>query len=220
MIKIKIASMRDAQDILMWRNDQSSRKFSFNTKPISKSTHNEWFKKSLKNKNNYYFICYENKNKLGFVKYEQDKNGKYFVSINLNPNFRNKGLSSKILITSLNQKVLKKENVIYAKIKKNNVKSLKSFKKAGYVKFNSFKNHYLFRKIIKHDNLQIMKKNNFKKYDSIISQIEKIRSKNNTNWMDILKIAFKNDPKATAQVMSKIYVHDQKISKLAKKLGK
>ena len=49
-----------------------------------------------------------------------------------------------------------------------------------------------------------------------ISQIEKIRSKNNSNWMDILKIAFKNDPKAAAKVMSKIYIDDQKISKLAK----
>ncbi len=65
-----------------------------------------------------------------------------------------------------------------------------------------------------------MKNNNFKKYESIISQIEKIRSKNNSNWMDVLKIAFKNDPKATAQVMSKIYREDQRISTLAKKLGK
>ena len=29
----------------------------------------------------------------------------------------------------------------------------------------------------------------------IIDQIENIRSKNNVNWMDILRIAYENDPK-------------------------
>jgi len=33
------------------------------------------------------------------------------------------------------------------------------------------------------------------KYSRIIDQIEKIRSKNNANWMDILRFSFKLDPK-------------------------
>ena len=36
----------------------------------------------------------------------------------------------------------------------------------------------------------IKKKNRY--YLSVINKIEKIRSKNNTNWMNILRIAFKN----------------------------
>ncbi len=63
-----------------------------------------------------------------------------------------------------------------------------------------------------------MKKN--KNYQSIINKIEKIRSKNNTSWMQILKIAFKSSPKETAKVLSKIYLDDKKINKLAKKLLK
>ena len=35
-----------------------------------------------------------------------------------------------------------------------------------------------------------MKKN----YKKIISQIESVRKKNNKNWMDILRIAFENNP--------------------------
>jgi hypothetical protein len=58
------------------------------------------------------------------------------------------------------------------------------------------------------------------KYETIINKIEKIRSKNNTNWMNILKIAFRYDPKNAALTMSKIYLDDSKISKLAKKLTK
>ena len=33
-----------------------------------------------------------------------------------------------------------------------------------------------------------------KNYLKIINQIEKIRSKNNVNWMNILRLAFKLDP--------------------------
>ena len=57
-----------------------------------------------------------------------------------------------------------------------------------------------------------------KNYLKIISKIESIRKKNNVNWMNILRIAFKYSPKATAKVMSKIYTDDQKISSLVKKL--
>ncbi len=58
------------------------------------------------------------------------------------------------------------------------------------------------------------------KYHKIIDQIEKIRSKNNVNWMNILRLAFKHDPKEAAKVMSKIYSDDSRIGKLAKKLTK
>lgn len=54
----------------------------------------------------------------------------------------------------------------------------------------------------------------------IISQIESVRKKNNKNWMDILRIAFKNDPKNASKVFAKIYREDKQISNLAKKLTK
>ena len=62
------------------------------------------------------------------------------------------------------------------------------------------------------------KKNRNSNYLKIISKIENIRKKNNVNWMDILRIAFKNNPKATAKVMSKIYSDDKRIGTLVKKL--
>ena len=62
------------------------------------------------------------------------------------------------------------------------------------------------------------KKIKIKNQLKIISQIENIRKKNNVNWMDILRIAFKNNPKATAKIMSKIYLDDKRIGYLVKKL--
>ena len=64
----------------------------------------------------------------------------------------------------------------------------------------------------------IKKKKNSKNYLKIIYQIENIRKKNNVNWMNILRIAFKYNPKATAGVMSKIYSDDKRIGALVKKL--
>jgi hypothetical protein len=64
-----------------------------------------------------------------------------------------------------------------------------------------------------------MKKiNKSKNYLKIISQIENIRKDNNINWMNILRIAFKNNPEEAAKVMSKIYSDDKKIVTLVKKL--
>ena len=58
------------------------------------------------------------------------------------------------------------------------------------------------------------------KYLSIISQIEKIRSKKNVNWMNILRLAFKLDSVSARKIMKKINYDDKKISKLLTKLGK
>jgi len=59
-----------------------------------------------------------------------------------------------------------------------------------------------------------------KKYEDIINTIEKIRGKNNANWMDILRLAFKSDPKKSSIIMSQIYKDDARIGKLVKKLTK
>ena len=58
------------------------------------------------------------------------------------------------------------------------------------------------------------------KYLTIISKIEKIRSKNNVNWMNILRLAFKHAPKEAGKLMKRINADDKKISKLLNKLSK
>ena len=62
--------------------------------------------------------------------------------------------------------------------------------------------------------------NKYKKNILIINKIQKIRSKNNINWMNILRIAIKNSPEETKNLMLKINNQDNKISTLLKKLSK
>ena len=54
----------------------------------------------------------------------------------------------------------------------------------------------------------------------IINKIQKIRSKNNINWMNLLRVALKHDPKKTSKIMSQVYFEDKEISKIVKKLSK
>lgn len=53
----------------------------------------------------------------------------------------------------------------------------------------------------------------------LIQEIQDIRSRNNVNWMNILRIAFQHDPKGAAAVMRKINDDDQNISDLLKELA-
>ena len=53
----------------------------------------------------------------------------------------------------------------------------------------------------------------------IIDAIEKVRSKNNINWMNILRLAFKHSPDEARVIVGKINEDDGKISALLKKLS-
>jgi hypothetical protein len=54
----------------------------------------------------------------------------------------------------------------------------------------------------------------------IIDEIQKVRTKNNKNWMDILRIAFKYAPEEARSILSEINKSDGKISGLLDQLSK
>ena len=64
-----------------------------------------------------------------------------------------------------------------------------------------------------------MKKNkNYIFYNKKISQIENTRKKNNKNWMDLLRISFRHNPKEAKIILKNIFVDDQRINKIVKKI--
>ena len=52
----------------------------------------------------------------------------------------------------------------------------------------------------------------------LINQIQNIRSKNNKNWMDLLRLSLKLDFNMTSKILKEICKDDKKISNLAKKI--
>jgi hypothetical protein len=57
-----------------------------------------------------------------------------------------------------------------------------------------------------------------KDYNAIIDQIEAVRRKNNKNWMDLMRLAFKHAPEEAAAIVADIYREDGEISALAAQL--
>ena len=57
-------------------------------------------------------------------------------------------------------------------------------------------------------------------YNKIFDNIEKIRSRNNKNWIDILRLAFKHSPNEAKKIFKQIVNKDKKLIKLAKDLHK
>ena len=54
----------------------------------------------------------------------------------------------------------------------------------------------------------------------IIDKIEKLRKKNNINWMNLMKIAFKFAPQEAKKCIKEISKQDKEINKLLEKLIK
>ena len=68
---------------------------------------------------------------------------------------------------------------------------------------------------------QIMKKRNKNKLAKglkLINEIEKVRSKNNKNWMDLLKLSLSLDIKKTDNILNPIVKDDKTVSRIASKI--
>ena len=61
---------------------------------------------------------------------------------------------------------------------------------------------------------------NYKYYSKIIDKIQNTRSMNNKNWMDLMRLSFKENPTETIKIVKGIFREDSKISKLIKNLTK
>tara|TARA_B100000579_G_C22540364_1_gene714909 strand:- start:455 stop:676 length:222 start_codon:yes stop_codon:yes gene_type:complete len=63
-------------------------------------------------------------------------------------------------------------------------------------------------------------KKKIKKGLKIVNQIQKIRTKNNKNWMDLLRLSLELDFNSTSKILKEICKDDKRISALAQKIYK
>jgi len=62
------------------------------------------------------------------------------------------------------------------------------------------------------------KNQKIKKGLKLINEIQKIRSRNNKNWMDLLRLSLKLDFRSTSKILKDIVSDDKRISAIAKKI--
>ncbi|MBT3297544.1 GNAT family N-acetyltransferase [archaeon] len=165
-IYLRFVEDEDFDDLLNWRNDESTRKSAFNTHLVSEEEHSKWFNDVINNPlKNQFIIMDQNQNKIGQIRFDRDSNNMYNclenrntspginlspeyaeIDITISPDFRNKGFGFKSLNKSCSL-YLKNFNVefIVAKIKNNNLASLKAFEKSGFKNFLEFPDYVELR---------------------------------------------------------------------------
>jgi len=139
-ISIRQISDKDCHDIHEWRNDVTTRQMSLNGDIVDYEHHKLWFSKVLNSDEHVGLVGETNYEKIGIVHFREYEK-QIFVSINLNPMFRGKGLSSTFLKKSLDFYLMKHQLVsqFFAQIKYDNIKSERIFKNNNFV-FVSYHN--------------------------------------------------------------------------------
>ena len=100
IFKIEKVAIKHGKFLFQLRNDTDTRKNSYNKNKIKLSSHNNWLKKSIKEKHIGYIFKSKNGANIGYVRFDS-KDSKTFVSIAISHKFRDKGLSKRILLMPL-----------------------------------------------------------------------------------------------------------------------
>ena len=135
MINIRAAGLDDCDDLLNWRNDESTRMVSFDQHEISGKEHRVWFERAIRDPKIRIFIGVdENGIKLGMVRFNVVGKGISEISINIAPEERGKGLGKLILQQACERYSAENDGLkMIAKVKISNPASLKVFKSAGFI---------------------------------------------------------------------------------------
>lgn len=102
MISVRTASILDAEDLRLWRNDESTRAASVSRSIVSWADHVRWFTEVLADDRRRVYISEEKGEKVGMCRFDlSDDDLAAEVSINLNPEFRGRGLARPVLKESI-----------------------------------------------------------------------------------------------------------------------
>jgi L-amino acid N-acyltransferase YncA len=133
-VTIQRATNNDSRNIWEWRNDEVTKQMSITTDSVSWEAHSNWYEKSLANANRYLYVGYLNNEKIGMCRFDIDEStNSAEVSINLNPQYRNKKLSNQLLAEAIKIFLQERNISLTATIKKINSSSTKCFNKVGFV---------------------------------------------------------------------------------------
>jgi RimJ/RimL family protein N-acetyltransferase len=134
MIHFRKANFQDLTQYFEWVNNTLVRTQSFNTNKISIEEHTKWFTKAINDNSKLMLIFSDNNVNIGQVRVEISDDNIAIIDISIDEAQRNKGYASQLLQIATDQFL--KENPQYkinAHIKTENIASVKSFLKAGFI---------------------------------------------------------------------------------------
>lgn len=181
-------------------------KYSLSKNIIKLKSHDIWFKNQIKNKKNIYYTIQMNNQKIGYIRLDFF-DFYYEISIAGYKKFFKKNIFSSAF--KLLENNSKNSKLLIAKVNKKNSASIKFFKKNNFILIKENKKILFFSKFLFNTK--------YYEIDKLVKKIENVRKENNVNWMDLLKLSFKNNPEETKNIFNKIKTADKKINYLSNK---
>jgi len=135
---VRPARPDDADALLSWRNDPTTRTNSFDERPIDRDRHLAWLRGRLADPRTRIYVGLADGIECGTVRFEPRNEGLAEVSITLDPRFRGKGLAAELLRVGLqNYRDECGPSRVIARVKAGNIASLRAFERAGYRRVRS-----------------------------------------------------------------------------------
>lgn len=150
-VSLRPAEEGDGEILWRWRNEESTRKWSFNSDYIPYEEHKNWFLSKLNSVDSKLLVVLdENKNEIGQVRFDIGCDGSAEVNISIEAEKRNKGYGNAALRLAC-QYAMERFNIakVIGYIKEKNQASIEAFKKAGFVNEGEqdFKGHRVIKMI-------------------------------------------------------------------------
>ena len=136
MITVRFATLRDAEDLFQWRNELETRMASQNCAEVVWDQHLSWLTAVLEDPQRFLYVgsCVESDTtNIGMCRFDVDGSSAE-VSINLNPDFRGRGLAQSILQESISRFAQDRGEVLRltATIRPSNTASVRIFTESGF----------------------------------------------------------------------------------------
>ena len=148
----RTATLADAATLLSWRNNSSARQFSLQPELIPSDEHLEWLTARLKRVQlEPFFLFAADHESVGMSRLDVafESNGRYEISILVDPNQQGKGVGTKILyMTCETFFSLNPGDIMVAKVHQSNYVSQKLFINVGFQLVHSVGNFLHFEKTL------------------------------------------------------------------------
>lgn len=202
-VTIRHATMDDADTLYEWRNDPDTIRFSTSNAGVSKDDHLVWLERKLVSEETMMLIGCDSASgeALGIVRFDAHDENFWIVSINLSPSWRGQKLASPLLDKAIEFFGKKHTAIVTAYVKQDNIVSRRCFERSGFALYeeNDVEVTYMNKVLI-------------------INEIEAVRSRNNVNWMNLMRLAFRVAPHEAEEIFKNVNKDDGTIATLLNRL--
>lgn len=126
-MELRRATINDMMDILAWRNDPDAVAMS-KTGAVDEAQHRNWFPRAIASRDRVILVAEQGGQKLGMVRFDQSGDV-WLVSINIAPEWRNKGYGSRALLEAIS---ILGSCSLRAEVRADNLTSIRIFEKCGF----------------------------------------------------------------------------------------